>query len=94
METCNKRLTRSSQDKWVAGDCGGIARYFGWNADVLRLVYVILTVCTIFSGILVYCILWLVIPTDSSMDFTNPSAISLFSSLKVMLLLQLTKSAK
>ncbi len=65
METYNKRLTRSSQDKWVAGVCGGIARYFGFDSDVLRLVYVILTVCTVFSGILVYVILWLVMPTDN-----------------------------
>ena len=65
METYNTRLTRSSQDKWVAGVCGGIARYFGFDSDVLRLVYVILTVCTVFSGILVYVILWLVMPTDN-----------------------------
>lgn len=65
METYNKRLTRSSQDKWVAGVCGGIARYFGFDSDVLRLVYVILTVCTVFSGILAYVILWLVMPTDN-----------------------------
>ena len=65
MENYNKRLIRSSQDKWVAGVCGGIAHYFGWDANVLRLVYVILTVCTVFSGALAYIILWLVMPTDN-----------------------------
>ena len=30
-----KRLTRSTTDKWLAGVCGGIAEYFGW--DVHRL---------------------------------------------------------
>ena len=26
-----KRLTRSTTDKWLAGVCGGIAEYFGWD---------------------------------------------------------------
>lgn len=60
----DRQLARSSSDKWIAGVCGGIARYFGWDAAVLRLVYVLLTVCTAFCGVPVYLILWLVMPSD------------------------------
>ena len=42
------RLTRSRSNKWLAGICGGIAEYFGWNAEALRLVWLVLTVGTMF----------------------------------------------
>ena len=57
-----KKLLRSSRDKWIAGICGGIAEYFGWNPDVLRLVWVILTVSTAFCGVIIYLVLWLIMP--------------------------------
>lgn len=59
----NKRLVRSSSDRWIAGVCGGIAEYFGWDPAIVRLVYVLLSVCCVgFPGLLVYIILWLVMP--------------------------------
>lgn len=58
------RLTRSRDNKWIAGICGGMAAYFGWNAELLRLVWVVLTVSTIFSGGIIYLILWLIMPQD------------------------------
>lgn len=59
----NKKMVRSSSDRWVAGVCGGIAEYFGWDPAVVRLAYVLLSVCGAgFPGLLVYIILWLVMP--------------------------------
>lgn len=58
------RLTRSRDNKWIAGICGGIAEYFGWNAELLRLVWVVLTVSTVFCGGIIYLILWLIMPQD------------------------------
>lgn len=60
----NKRLTRSSNDKWIAGVCSGIANYFGWDVAILRLVYLLLTAGTAFCGTLVYIILWICMPKD------------------------------
>lgn len=57
-----KRLLRSTSNKWVGGVCGGIAEYFGWNADPLRLVWVILTFFTVFSGGILYLVLWMIMP--------------------------------
>ncbi|MBQ6433914.1 MAG: PspC domain-containing protein [Bacteroidaceae bacterium] len=58
------RLTRSRSNKWLAGICGGIAEYFGWNADALRLVWLVLTVGTMFCGGIIYLILWIIMPQD------------------------------
>lgn len=61
--TTNKRLLRSSSDRWIAGVCGGIAEYFGWDPAIVRLAYVLLSVCSAaFPGLLVYIILWLIMP--------------------------------
>ncbi len=58
------RLTRSRYNKWIAGICGGIADYFGWNAELLRLCWVVLTVSTAFCGGIIYLVLWLIMPQD------------------------------
>lgn len=60
----DKRLARSSSDKWIAGGCSGVAHYFGWDIAIFRLVYLLLTVCTGFCGVLIYIILWICMPED------------------------------
>ncbi len=60
-----KRLTRSTTDKWLAGVCGGIAEDFGWDGGILRIVYVVLTTCTAFCGVLVYILLWICMPKET-----------------------------
>ena len=59
-----KRLTRSLSNKWIAGVCSGIANYFGWDADLLRLIWVLLTFGTAFCGGIVYLVLWLIMPQE------------------------------
>ena len=59
-----ERLTRSRSNKWIAGICGGIAEHFGWDADILRLVWVLLPVSTMFCGGIIYLILWLIMPQE------------------------------
>lgn len=61
----NKRLTRSTSDKMIAGVCGGIANYFGWDPTVARLAYLLLTFGTAFSGVIVYIILMICMPPDN-----------------------------
>lgn len=60
MET-SKRLSRSKDNSMVAGVCAGLAEYF--NVDV-ALVRLLLVAFTLFggSGVLLYAILWLVMP--------------------------------
>jgi phage shock protein C len=56
-------LTRSINDRVLAGVIGGIAHRYGWNSTLLRFIYVIVSVLSAaFPGIMVYLILWLVVP--------------------------------
>lgn len=57
----DKRLHRSSSDRKIAGVCGGIAEYLGWDPTLVRLLWILLTLAG-GSGILIYLILWVVMP--------------------------------
>lgn len=60
--TMNKRLTRS-RDRMIAGVCGGIAEYYNLDPTLVRVGYVLLSICSAaFPGLLVYLILWLIMP--------------------------------
>jgi phage shock protein PspC (stress-responsive transcriptional regulator) len=52
----------------VAGVCGGIAERLGWRPTVVRILFVVIGALPFLSGILVYLVLWLVIPEDRSGD--------------------------
>lgn len=59
------KLRRSSSDKMIAGVIGGIARYFGFDSTMARVLYVVLSVISVaFPGILVYILLWVVMPQE------------------------------
>ena len=63
METQRPRLRRSRKDKMIAGVCGGIAEWMGWDPTVVRLSYVLLSILSAaFPGMLIYLIFWLVTP--------------------------------
>lgn len=58
-----KRLYRSEKNRMIAGICGGIGEYFDVDPTLVRIIYVIVSVFSIaFPGILVYLILWAIIP--------------------------------
>ena len=62
----NKKLTRSSRNKMIAGVCGGLANYFGISADKMRLIYVLISIFSAaFPGLFVYIILWIILPEDT-----------------------------
>ncbi|WP_420576060.1 PspC domain-containing protein [Ekhidna sp.] len=57
-----KRLFRSN-DRMLGGVCAGLAEYLGWDPTLVRIAYIILSIASIgFPGILVYIILWIVMP--------------------------------
>ena len=61
-----KRLVRSSSDKWLAGILGGFADYLGWDPALLRIAYLLLTLCSVgFPGFIAYIILWVCMPQDT-----------------------------
>ncbi len=60
------RLVRS-RDRWLAGVCGGLADWLGWSPSMVRILYILVSVLSAaFPGILVYLILWFVMPGPGS----------------------------
>jgi len=61
-----KRLTRSYDDRMIAGVCGGIAQYFDVDPTLVRAGYVLMSAVSAgFPGLLIYAILWLIMPKDT-----------------------------
>lgn len=58
-----KKLYRSITDKKISGVCGGLGKYFGIDSTLIRLGFAALTLFG-GSGILVYIICALIIPTE------------------------------
>lgn len=56
-----RRLQRTRDDRRLAGVCGGIAEYFGWDSTLVRIAWILLTLLG-GSGILLYLIFWVVMP--------------------------------
>jgi phage shock protein PspC (stress-responsive transcriptional regulator) len=58
-------ILRSRTDRVIAGVCGGFAKSLGWDPTAVRILYVVLSVLSAaFPGILVYVILWAVMPEE------------------------------
>ena len=60
----DKRLCRSRSNRTLAGVCAGIAEYYGWDPTLVRVGWIVLTLLG-GSGILLYLIMWLVMPEAS-----------------------------
>lgn len=59
------KLTLSS-DKMIAGVCGGLADYLGWPRGRVRLLYLLVSIFSAgFPGILVYLVLWFLMPAPA-----------------------------
>jgi phage shock protein C len=61
-----KLLRRSTDDKWIAGVCSGVARYVGVDVVLVRLVLLVLTVFSFGVGMLAYLVAWIVMPADTA----------------------------
>ena len=58
------RLTRSN-NRVIAGVCAGIAEWLGWDTGLVRLLYILISLISAgFPGLLVYVILWIVMPPE------------------------------
>lgn len=63
-----KRLYRSREDRSVAGVAGGLAEYFQVDPTLVRILFVIFTIAG-GPGLLLYVILWIVMPEEPSYDY-------------------------
>lgn len=61
------RRLRRSRNRMIAGVCGGIAEWLGWDVTLVRVLYVIVSILSVaFPGTIVYIILWIVMPGPES----------------------------
>ena len=58
-----KRLCRSSRDAVIAGVCGGLGEYLGFDPVLVRLAFIFFAVFNGF-GVVLYLVLWLVLPKE------------------------------
>jgi len=60
-------ISRDKSNAMIGGVCAGLARHFGWSVTGTRVVYVLASILSAaFPGILVYIILWLLLPADNN----------------------------
>ena len=67
MPSLNRPLRRSRSDRMIAGVVGGLARYFGIDSTLARVLYVVGSIVSAaFPGALVYVIMWVIVPDEGS----------------------------
>ena len=59
-----KKLKTSDNDRWIAGVCGGLGKYFDTDPLIFRIAFILLTLFSGGAWILVYLILWLFMPSN------------------------------
>ncbi|MGC9513851.1 MAG: PspC domain-containing protein [Fidelibacterota bacterium] len=61
----NRPLQRSRQDRMIAGVLAGLADWLGWDVTALRIAFVVISLLSsVFPGILVYVVLWILMPEE------------------------------
>jgi phage shock protein C len=68
-------LRRSVDDRVIGGVGAGLARYFGIDAAIVRILFVVLAVFG-GSGLLAYIIAWIAIPEEKPGDAVGPASTS------------------
>ena len=64
------KLHRSRNHRMIAGVMGGIAEYLGWSPTLTRILFVIISTASVaVPGILIYLLLWLIMPNANSQSY-------------------------
>lgn len=68
-----KRLYRARDERMAFGVCGGVAKYFGVDPTLIRLLFVLLAVAGHGSGLLAYIVLSIIVPEEPA-EYAAPCA--------------------
>ena len=68
-----KRLYRSKNERMLGGVCGGLGEHLDVDPTVIRLIWVIVTVLSFGTGIIVYILAWIIIPEEDTGGAAPPS---------------------
>ncbi len=64
MTAQRQQLRRSKSNRVVAGVCGGLAQFFGISSFWFRLAFLIALIPGGVPGLLVYAIMWMIVPSE------------------------------
>lgn len=65
MTSPSTALVRPREGAMLAGVCAGLARWIGWDVTLVRLLYILVSVVSAaVPGVLIYVILWVVMPRE------------------------------
>ena len=59
-----KQLIRPRDGRVIAGVCAGVGQFFGIDANLVRIVFAVLTVFSAGAAALVYLVAWVVVPEE------------------------------
>ncbi len=57
----HKKLYRSETNRWLLGICGGLGEYFDVDPTLIRVLFIVFAL-VFGGGLLLYLILWIIIP--------------------------------
>lgn len=69
----DKKLVRSRRDRVFGGVLGGIAEHFNFDSTLLRLIFIFIAFVSVKGALLLYIILYLIIPDEKNANTTNKS---------------------
>ena len=67
------KLFRSQKDKMLGGVCGGLGQYLGIDSTFVRLFFVFLGLAGQGVGLLIYLVLWIILPVEGQETGWQPT---------------------
>jgi phage shock protein C len=64
MSAQKQPLRRSKSNRVFAGVCGGLAEFFGISSFWFRLAFIIALIPGGVPGILIYLLMWIIVPSE------------------------------
>jgi phage shock protein PspC (stress-responsive transcriptional regulator) len=64
MENGYKKLKRSRMSRMLCGVCGGLGEYVGIDPTVVRIIWLIASICSVGTGLIIYLIAAIIIPDE------------------------------
>jgi len=61
-------LVRLRNGRWIAGVCSGLARYWGLDPVLVRILFIALAFCPVLPAIIPYIVCWIVMPQEPELQ--------------------------
>lgn len=68
-----KRLYRSKKERILGGVCAGLGEHLDVDPTVIRLIWAVVSVLSVGTGIIIYILAWIIIPEEDSDGTVSPS---------------------